>query len=141
MNKIDIGFVQRNITAIDLIMAKFLELAAIGAMLAVLAAGCTTRYGTPDYTGTGALVGGATGAGLGAVIDRRNPAAGALIGGVAGLITGGLIGHSMDEQARQPVYVAAPPPPPSPGYVWVPGAWVWTGSAWVWVAGHWIAAP
>lgn len=104
-------------------------------------AGCSTPSGAPDYTGTGVLVGAASGAGMGALIDRRNPGAGALIGAAAGAITGGLIGHSMDQQARTPVYVAPPPPPPAPGYAWVPGQWSWRGDAWVWSPGHWVPAP
>jgi hypothetical protein len=68
------------------------KLLAITAMAGLLA-GCTSPNGNPDYTGSGALIGGASGATIGAVADRRNPAAGALIGGAAGLITGGLIGH------------------------------------------------
>ncbi len=118
-------------------------------LLAVLLAGCTTPSGAPDYTGTGALVGGGSGAVLGAALDRANPGAGALIGGAAGLITGGLIGHTMDQQTSRPVYVTPSPPPvaqsvvpsPGPGYVWQPGFWAWNGTAWVWVAGHWVVPP
>jgi hypothetical protein len=78
--------------------------------------GCVAPDGRPDYTGSGALIGGASGATIGAIADRRNPGAGALIGGVAGLITGGLIGHGMDQQARAR---EVPPPPtylPPPQY-------------------------
>jgi len=74
--------------------------------LAGLLAGCTTPSGRPDYTANGALVGGASGAAIGALADRRAPGAGALIGGAAGLIAGGLIGHSMEQEAR-----TVPPPP------------------------------
>ena len=78
-----------------------------------------TPDGRPDNAGSGALMGGATGATIGALADRGNPGAGALIGGVAGLIAGGLIGHSVDQEneARRqyysapPIYAAAPPPP------------------------------
>lgn len=77
--------------------------------LAGLLAGCTSPNGQPDYTGSGALIGGASGALIGAAADRRNPGAGALIGGAAGLITGGLIGNSMDQQAA--AQRAAQPPP------------------------------
>ena len=87
--------------------------------LASLLAGCTTPSGRPDYTANGALIGGASGAAIGAMADRRAPGAGALIGGAAGLIAGGLIGHSMDEQARwqnppPPTYAYSPPPPGPP---------------------------
>lgn len=68
------------------------------AVLAGLLAGCRSPNGQPDYTGSGALIGGASGAAIGAVADRGHPGAGALIGGAAGLITGGLIGHGLDRQ-------------------------------------------
>jgi hypothetical protein len=85
--------------------------------LTSLLAGCVSPNGQPNNTGTGALMGGATGATIGALADWRNPGAGALIGGAAGLITGGLLGHAADEQnqARMqyysgpPAYGAAPP--------------------------------
>lgn len=77
--------------------------------LAGLLAGCVGPNGQPNYTGSGALIGGASGAAIGAAADRRNPGAGALIGGAAGLITGGLIGNSMDQQAA--AQRAAQPPP------------------------------
>jgi hypothetical protein len=65
---------------------------------AVLLTGCVAPDGRPDYTGTGALEGGAIGAASGAIIGGpRNAGAGALIGAAAGLIAGGLIGHSMDQ--------------------------------------------
>jgi len=87
--------------------------------LAGLLAGCVGPNGQPNYTGSGALIGGASGAAIGAAADRRNPGAGALIGGAAGLITGGLIGNSMDQQAAAqraaqppPTVVAAPQRPP-----------------------------
>ena len=89
---------------------------AIG--LAGLLAGCTTPSGRPDYTANGALIGGASGAAIGALADRRAPGTGALIGGAAGLIAGGLIGHSMDQQAEYRSRYASPPayypPPPGP---------------------------
>ncbi|HVV72748.1 MAG TPA: glycine zipper domain-containing protein, partial [Verrucomicrobiae bacterium] len=119
----------------------------VSGVLLLLLAGCTTPTGEPSYTGTGALVGGVSGAGLGSLVARRNPAAGAVLGGAAGLITGGLIGSAMDQESRPPVYVAAPPPPPiaepvppapAPGYLWLRGQWVWNGSAWTWAAGHWV---
>jgi len=92
---------------------KLLALAGVASLLV----GCVDPYGRPNYTGSGALIGGASGALLGASIDRRNPGAGALIGGAAGLLTGSLIGNSMDHEARPryypppPVYPAVPPPP------------------------------
>lgn len=87
--------------------------------LVLTLAGCVSPSGQPDRTGSGALIGGASGAVIGAIADQHNPGAGALIGGAAGLITGGLIGHSLDQQAEArrhsappPAYMAAPPPQP-----------------------------
>jgi hypothetical protein len=79
------------------------------AALVGLLAGCTYPNGQANNTGTGALIGGASGAAIGAVADRRAPGVGALIGGAAGAITGGLIGNSMDQQAAAQ-RVAQPPP-------------------------------
>ncbi len=110
-------------------------------VLALFLSGCTTPYGEPNNTGTGALIGGASGAGLGAVLAHENPLAGAVFGGALGAITGGIIGNSIDQQQRPPVYVAGPPPPPAPGYVWVNGQWLWTGTGWVWQEGHWELMP
>jgi hypothetical protein len=88
--------------------------------LVSLLAGCVSPDGRPDNTGTGALMGGVSGATIGALADHRNPGAGALIGAAAGLIAGGLVGHSVDQEneARRqyysgpPAYAAAPPPQP-----------------------------
>lgn len=91
----------------------------VGATLVSMLAGCTTPYGRPDYTANGALIGGASGAAIGAMADRRSPGTGALIGGVAGLITGGIIGNSLERRERPapPVYYSSPPvyysPPPA----------------------------
>jgi uncharacterized protein YcfJ len=69
----------------------------------LLLAGCETYDGRPDRTGTGALAGGALGAGTGAIIGSTSGHAGegALIGGAIGAITGGLVGHSMDSAQRE----------------------------------------
>jgi uncharacterized protein YcfJ len=76
---------------------------------AVVLTGCVSPNGDPDYTGTGALEGGAIGAASGAIIGGpRNAGAGALIGAAAGLIAGGLIGHSMDEQQQAQLREQAP---------------------------------
>jgi hypothetical protein len=84
---------------------KMKTLTVLLAASALVLAGCQSPYdGSPDRTGTGALAGGAIGAGAGALIGSASGHAGegALIGSAVGLLTGGLIGHSMDqeEQAR-----------------------------------------
>ena len=68
------------------------------AAASVLVTGCETPEGTPDNTGTGALIGGGIGAVTGAAIGGpEHGGEGALIGAAAGLIAGGLIGHQMDQ--------------------------------------------
>jgi hypothetical protein len=99
-------------------MKPIIVKAVAAVALAGLLAGCTNPSGRPDYTANGALIGGASGAAIGALADRRAPGAGALIGGAAGLIAGGLIGHSMDQEAEARARYAPPPayypPPPGP---------------------------
>ena len=78
---------------------------------ALLLAGCVSPYdGSPNRTGTGALTGGAIGAGTGALIGstRGHAGEGALIGAAIGLLTGGLVGHSMDQEEQARLRVQAP---------------------------------
>lgn len=78
---------------------------------ALVLTGCTSPYdGSPDRTGTGALTGGAIGAGAGAAIGSASGHAGegALIGAAIGLISGGLIGHDMDQQEQARLKAQAP---------------------------------
>jgi len=74
---------------------------AIVSVALLLTTGCVNPNGTPDNTGTGAIMGGGIGAVIGAIADRAHPGAGALIGGAAGLIAGGLVGHMIDQQNQQ----------------------------------------
>ena len=70
----------------------------------LLLVGCETPSGQPDRTATGALLGGALGAGTGAIIGNyagHNTAGGAAIGGVLGALTGAIVGNSMDQQQRE----------------------------------------
>jgi len=62
--------------------------------------------GTPDYTASGALAGGATGAVLGSL--ARHPGPGALVGGAVGAVVGGLIGHGMDQAQEEQLRAQAP---------------------------------
>jgi hypothetical protein len=60
--------------------------------------------GCATHTGEGALIGGATGAGIGAAIGSLSHARageGALIGGAIGALVGGLVGNDMDYQDQQ----------------------------------------
>src|SRR5262245_6253058 len=67
--------------------------------LIVSAAGCTSPY----YQDRGTLLGGVTGAGVGALIGEASgkPGVGALIGAGAGAVTGNLIGAGMDDMAAR----------------------------------------
>jgi uncharacterized protein YcfJ len=76
-----------------------LVLSVIGIGLSLGTLGCSTN------AGNGALIGGAAGAGLGAIIGHNShgrTASGAAIGGAAGAIGGALIGNEMDKkEARE----------------------------------------
>src|SRR5579871_2351503 len=54
-----------------------------------------------NNTQTDALGGGALGAAAGALIDRRNPVAGAAVGGVLGAATGAAVGSAADADDRR----------------------------------------
>jgi outer membrane lipoprotein SlyB len=60
--------------------------------------------GCQNNTENGALIGGATGAGIGAIIGHNShgqTAAGAAIGGAVGAVTGALVGNQIDQQQAQ----------------------------------------
>jgi surface antigen len=83
---------------------KRLTFLACGAAMILAVSGCETPSGNPNRTATGALAGGAIGAGTGAIIGNyagHNTAEGAAIGGAIGVVTGGIVGHAMDQQQRQ----------------------------------------
>ncbi len=76
-----------------------------GALLAALAfSGCATNdLGDSrglNKTEQGAIIGTASGAALGAIINHKNRGKGALIGAVGGGLTGAGVGYYMDQQAR-----------------------------------------
>ncbi|MBI5117805.1 cell envelope biogenesis protein OmpA [Candidatus Poribacteria bacterium] len=73
-------------------MKRTLTFLAVALLLAFVVVSCTT-------TEKGAVVGGALGAGTGAIIGHQtgSTAGGALIGGAVGAVGGGLIGHEIDE--------------------------------------------
>ena len=82
--------------------------AAVSIMFLTLAiAGCVAPNGQVDNTASGALIGGATGAIIGASV-ARHPGVGAAIGGAAGVIAGGLIGHSLDQAQQARLQNSAP---------------------------------
>jgi Glycine zipper 2TM domain len=73
---------------------KYLKLLFIFVLLAALTAGCTSLS---PYTYTGAGVGGALGAGAGALIDHNNRWRGAMVGG----LMGGALGGTATELGRR----------------------------------------
>src|SRR3989442_12893011 len=110
-------------------LARKIPLFLLG--LAVVAAGCSQPLTSGEK---GALVGGAVGAGAGAIIGHESghPGVGAVIGGAVGAVTGAVIADAArraEHQAAYPppppaqVVVAAPPRvvvPTAPHMVWVP---------------------
>ena len=75
------------------------------AVAGIWMAGCYSPMGRPDYTASGALAGGATGAVIGSVAGRGP---GALVGGAVGAVVGGLIGHGMDQTQEAQLRAQAP---------------------------------
>jgi outer membrane protein OmpA-like peptidoglycan-associated protein len=70
----------------------------------LLAAGCATNdlgdRRDLSKTEKGAIIGTASGAALGAIINHRNRGKGALIGAIGGGLTGAGVGYYMDQQAQ-----------------------------------------
>jgi uncharacterized protein YcfJ len=74
--------------------------------MALMLNGCVSPDGTPDNTGTGALVGAGTGALIGGANGRGGD--GALIGAAVGAIAGGLFGHLFDQDQQRRLHEQAP---------------------------------
>ena len=70
--------------------------AALLILVLIVVAGCTA-------TEKGAVIGGAVGAGTGALIGHEagSTGTGALIGGVVGVVGGALIGHAIEEDEEE----------------------------------------
>ena len=73
---------------------KIVVLVTSLAMLLVVTTGCETAG---QGTATGALAGGALGAGAGALMGKHS-GTGALVGGLAGAAAGGLVGNQLGKQ-------------------------------------------
>lgn len=89
-----------------------MRLTAVFPLLCALGIACLSAAGcaSPYYTDQGALFGGLTGAGLGAVVGEatHHPLAGAAIGAVAGTVTGAAVGNGLDQiEARNRAQIAA----------------------------------
>ena len=63
---------------------------------------CMSPQGRPDYTASGALAGGATGAIIGGLSDHPG------VGALAGAVVGGIIGHGMDQEQEEQLRAQAP---------------------------------
>jgi uncharacterized protein YcfJ len=73
------------------------------ASIVTLATLCAGVAGCETKAGTGALVGGAAGAGIGAIVGNNShgrTGSGALIGGAVGALGGALIGNEMDKKDK-----------------------------------------
>jgi outer membrane lipoprotein SlyB len=88
---------------------KWHGLTLAAAMSAVGLTGCVNPDGSPNNTGTGALIGGAFGALTGAAIGGRGHGGpDALIGAAAGALAGGLIGNAADREQEARLKAEAP---------------------------------
>src|SRR5947207_3423714 len=79
-------------------MKRALLSVVASALLVAGVTGCETK------AGTGALIGGAAGAGIGAIVGHNShgrTGSGALIGGAVGAIGGALIGNEMDKADKR----------------------------------------
>lgn len=68
--------------------------------------GCMSPQGRPDYTASGALAGGATGAIIGSA--GRHPGQAGLVGAAVGAVVGGIIGHGMDQAQESHLRTQSP---------------------------------
>lgn len=110
-------FPQEGLKVVLMLCPKRMTIASLMAIATMLA--YSQPSGAQNNTRDGALLGGATGAAIGAIIGNNKndqTAEGALIGGAIGIVTGGVIGHHRDrvaaEQQRQawgPYYPYHPP--------------------------------
>jgi surface antigen len=76
------------------------------AVVVISTAGCMSPSGRPDYTASGALAGGATGAIAGSMARHQGSAP--LVGAAVGAVVGGLIGHGMDQAQEEQLRAQAP---------------------------------
>jgi hypothetical protein len=87
-------------------MKRYWYLWGVVAVVGISLTGCIGPQGRPDYTASGGLAGGATGAFIGSM--ARHPGDGALVGGAVGAVIGGLIGHGMDQEQEAQLQAQAP---------------------------------
>ena len=88
-------------------MEKHISIGLMSCLAAsVCITGCMSPTGRPDYTASGALAGGATGAIIGSM--GRHPGSAPLVGAAVGAVIGGLIGHGMDQTQEAQLRAQAP---------------------------------
>ncbi len=88
---------------------KLQALTYVAATAAVLLTGCVNPDGSPNNTGSGALIGGMFGALTGAALGGRSHGGpDALIGAAAGALAGGLIGNAADREQEARLKAEAP---------------------------------
>lgn len=82
-------------------MKKLVAVLSVSIVVAVFAV--PAKVSAQNNTQKGALIGGTAGAVLGGVIGKQNDRTtkGAVIGGLAGAVAGGLMGHSRDVQTQR----------------------------------------
>jgi hypothetical protein len=84
------------------------------------------------------------------IMIRRLSAAGMLVAVVFGVLTAANSAFAEGNGDRGEVVAPGPPPlppgdiatpPPSIGYVWVPGYWYYQQTGWTWITGRWELTP
>jgi len=92
-------------------------LLAVSLVALISLSGCASG-GSQNYLMTGAGVGGALGAGIGAAVNSKNPWKGAAVGGLLGGAVGALGGEAyrQTQQTNQPQQPGYGYPPPNQGY-------------------------
>ncbi len=80
--------------------------ALVLALAGIMLTGCMSPQGRPDYTASGALAGGATGAMIGSMGRHPNPAG--VVGAAVGAVVGGIIGHGLDHDQEAHLRTQSP---------------------------------
>ena len=88
--------------------SSFVVRFVVAVTVVVTLAGCAGNGVMQTDAGKGAVVGGAGGAAIGALIYHSNPWAGAIIGAAGGALTGALVGDYMDKRKQDLAKQLAP---------------------------------
>lgn len=90
---------------------KLIALSLLAAFALALT-GCAPGQGPGTPVGNSAAIGGLSGAGIGALVDKKNPLAGAAIGAGIGTVGGAMYGQAAQNNQMN----SYPPPPPARSY-------------------------